>query len=173
MEVKNLMSNLSGKSCLEKLACLIPGYGGYLERERRRDVDKLHREHLAQELEKFKNPLNTLIRELSETSRLMEVKPVERVHSKLDKVANRIRYASYGYSGFFDTLKVLDLELDRLYQFDLALTEEIDTIKTKISSLAEDSKSSDMKNATSALERALDDLDAHFSDRTKVIENIV
>lgn len=167
------MGTSSGKTCLEKLACLVPGYGGYLERERRRDVDKLHREHLAQQLEKLKNPLTDLIRELSETGRLMEVKPVERVNSKLDKIANRIRYASYGYSGFFDVAKIGDLELDRLYQFDLSLAEDIETIKTKALSLAKDSKNTETKSATSALESALNDLDAHFSERSKVIENII
>ncbi|MBI4850585.1 MAG: hypothetical protein HY819_02045 [Acidobacteria bacterium] len=167
------MGNLSGKSCLEKLACLIPGYGGYLERERRRDVDKLHRENLAQQLEKIKTPLTSLVRELSDTSRLLEVKHVERVNSKLDKIANRIRYASYGYSGFFDTVKINELELDRLYQFDLALTESLEAIKEKVSSLIENASNVDMKNATTALERMLDELDAHFSERNKVIENIL
>src|SRR5689334_9348575 len=103
MEDNNLMGNLSGKSCLEKLACLIPGYSGYLEKEHRRDVDKSHREHLAKELEKLKTPLTNLVRELSETGRIKEIKPVERAQGKVDKIANRIRYASYGYSGFFDT----------------------------------------------------------------------
>ncbi len=169
----NLMSNLSGKSCLEKLACLIPGYGGYLEKERRHDVDKLHREHLAQELEKLKNPLTSLVRELSETGRLVEIKPIERANGKVDKVANRIRYASYGYSGFFDTVKIQDSDLDRLYQFDLGLTEDIDTIKAKASSLAENTTADSLKNATSTLESALDDLDARFSERNKAIENIL
>lgn len=167
------MGNLSGKNCLEKLACLIPGYGGYVDKERRRDVDKLHREHLAQQLEKLKSPLTTLVRELSETGRLMEVKPVERVHGKLDKVANRIRYASYGYSGFFDTVKVQESELDRLYQFDLGLTENVETITENVSSLVENANNNDMKTATSALEHALDDLDAHFSERNKAIENFI
>jgi hypothetical protein len=167
------MGNLSGKSCLESLACLIPGYSGYLEKEKRRDVDKLHREHLAQELEKLKAPLTNLVRELSETGRLMEVKPIERVNGKVDKIANRIRYASYGYSGFFDTVKVQESELDRLYHFDLGLTEDLDTIKAKASSLAENNTADNLKNATSDLERALDDLDTHFSERNKVIENFI
>lgn len=165
--------NTSGKRCLEQIACLIPGYRGYLEKEHRRDVDKLHREHLAESLEKLKTPLANLLRELTDTGRLMELKPVERVNKKLDKVANRIRYASYGYSGFFDAIKVQDLELDKLYQFDLALAESIDSIKTKVSSLAENNSADTLKSATTALEGALDALDAHFSERNKVIENIL
>lgn len=165
------MGNLDGKTCLERLASIIPGYDGYLEKERRRDIDKLHREHLAEELEKLKNPLNRLTQELTETGRLMEIKPIEKASGKLDKIANRIRYASYGYSGFFDVVKVKEFELDRLYQFDLSLTEDIDTIKTQVSSLSESNDAANLKTAINTLISALDDFDSHFTERHKAIEN--
>jgi hypothetical protein len=165
------MNNSDGKRCLERLASIIPGYGGYLEKERRRDVDKLHREHLAGELEKLKTPLNNLIQELTDNGRLMELKPVEKASGKIDKIANRVRYASYGYSGFFDVVKVQEYELDKLYQFDLSLTEDIDAIKTKVSSLSESSDAANLKTAVNALASALDDFDNHFSERHKAIEN--
>lgn len=164
---------MQGKSCLQQLASIIPGYSGYLDKDRRRDIDKLHREHLAQELEKLKTPLTNLIRDLSETGRITEIKPIERLNSKLDKIANRIRYASYGYSGFFDVVKVQELELDKLYQFDLSLTEDTEAIKSQIGTISESSDASSLKTAAKTLEQALDSLDAHFSERHKAIETIV
>ena len=35
------------RNWIEKLTSKIPGYSGYVDRETRRDIDKLHREHLA------------------------------------------------------------------------------------------------------------------------------
>ncbi len=44
------------RNWLERLGEKIPGYGGYAARERRRDIDKLHREHLADRLRAAKQP---------------------------------------------------------------------------------------------------------------------
>src|SRR5687767_3586344 len=105
------MANYSQQqNWLEQLAAKIPGFRGYQEKERRRDTDKHQREHLAEDLRRLKSSLNDVARELSENGRLMEIKPFERVSGKLDKVENRIRYASYGYSGFFDMIKVQEAE---------------------------------------------------------------
>ena len=50
------------RNWLERLGDKIPGYSGYVDRERRRDIDKLHREHLADRLGSLKAPLTEVIR---------------------------------------------------------------------------------------------------------------
>ena len=45
------------RNWLERLGEKIPGYGGYVSKERRRDADKLQREHLADQLRAAKQPL--------------------------------------------------------------------------------------------------------------------
>ena len=40
-----------GQNFLEKIASRIPGFAGYREKERRRDADRINREHLAVQLE--------------------------------------------------------------------------------------------------------------------------
>ena len=102
------------RNWLERLGEKIPGYGGYVTKERRRDVDKLHREHLADRLRAAKQPLNELMRELSSSGRLFEVGPVDRVLKKIDQIENRLRFASYGYAGFFDAVKIQEPQLDRI-----------------------------------------------------------
>ena len=54
-----------GRNWIERLSSKIPGYSGYVDRERRRDIDKLHREHLADRLRALKSPLTDLMREIS------------------------------------------------------------------------------------------------------------
>ena len=114
------------RNWLEKLGDKIPGYAGYVAKERRRDVDKMHREHLAERLRASKQPLTDVMRELSSTGRLFEVGPVDRVLKKLDQVENRIRFASYGYAGFFDAVKIEEPQLDAIYSFDLSLVEKVE-----------------------------------------------
>jgi len=72
------------RNFLERVAAKIPGYKGYLEKESRRDVDKLHREHLATLLFQLKAPINTVIQELANNRRLFEVGPLEKLLQKLD-----------------------------------------------------------------------------------------
>lgn len=162
---------MMNRNILEEIASKIPGYGGYLERERRREVDKLHREHLADTLRDLRVRVSDIVRELSETRRLFEAGPFDRVIGKIDKVENRIRYATYGYTGFFDVVKVGEAELQRLYQFDLSLVDDVESLRQKITSL-NINDSSLLKEAAKTLEAAINELDSHFGERSRVIENV-
>lgn len=160
------------RNWLEKLGSKIPGLSGYQEKETRREVDKLHREHLATMLFQLKAPINSVVRELSDNRRLFEVGPIERALQKLDKIENRIRYASYGYTGFFDVVKIQEAQLDQLYHFDLALVADVDLIKAHVEQLQakiDDAKS--LKAAAQALDKALEELDHKFNQRYQAIEN--
>lgn len=160
------------RNWIERLTEKIPGYGGYVKKERRRDFDKLHREHLADRLRATKQPLTDVVRELSDTGRLFEVGPVERASKKLDQAENRVRFASYGYSGFFDAVKVQDAQLEALYRFDLMLTEKVEEIER----LAREMKSKmttgpELKESAAQLEKALDDFNKTLDERTRSIND--
>jgi len=159
------------RNWLERLGDKIPGYSGYVAKERRRDVDKLHREHLAERLRLAKQPLNDLMRELSSTGRLFEVGPIDRVLKKLDQIENRVRFASYGYAGFFDAAKIEGPQLDRIYQFDLALVEKVEAFERQARELASKGSTADgLKAAAAEIERAADDLNQTFDQRYHAIE---
>lgn len=160
------------RNWLERLGDKIPGYSGYVDKERRRDIDKLHRVHLADRLRATKQPVSDFVRELTSTGRLFEVGPLERVSKKIDQIENRVRFASYGYAGFFDVAKVQEAELDRLYRFDLALVEKVEELERQARALAERGSSAEaLKAAAAELERAADDLNRTFDERYRAIEN--
>ncbi|HVF58173.1 MAG TPA: hypothetical protein VM934_18635 [Pyrinomonadaceae bacterium] len=164
------MSDL--RNWLEELSDKIPGYSGYAARERRRDVDKLHREHLADRLRAAKQPLTDVLRELTSGGRLMEVGPVDRVLKKIDHAENRVRFAAYGYSGLFDAVKIEEAQLNSIYQFDLALVDRVEEIERQAGALAASATSSeDLKRAASELERALDEMNRAFDERTRAISD--
>jgi hypothetical protein len=160
------------RNWLERLGDKIPGYGGYVAKERRRDADKLHREHLAERLRTAKQPLSDLMRELSSSGRLFEVGPVDRVLKKFDHVENRVRFASYGYAGFFDALKIEEPQLDRIYRFDLSLVEKVEELERQARELGQKSSTADgLKQAAAELEHSADDLNRTFDERYRAIEN--
>ena len=160
------------RNWLERLGDKIPGYGGYVAKERRRDADKLHREHLADRLRAAKRPVSDAVRELSDGGRLFEVGPLDRASKKLDQAENRIRFASYGYAGFFDAVKIEEPQLDAIYRFDLSLVEKVEEFERLARELGSKSATADgLKTAAAEVERAADDLNHTFDERYRAIEN--
>lgn len=167
-----MSSTTDQRNWLERLTSKIPGYSGYVDRERRRDIDKIHREHLADRLRALKSPLTDLVRELTNSGRLFEVGPVDAAVKKLDHLENRVRFASYGYSGFFDVVKIEESQLDLIYRFDLALVERVDNIEAKLSELKSNSGNADgLKTGCANLVSEIDQANRAFDERYNAINN--
>jgi hypothetical protein len=166
------MGSADQRNWLERLADKIPGYNGYVDRERRRDVDKRHREQLADRLRSFKAPLTELMKELTNSGRLMEVGQVDQALKKLDKIENRVRFASYGYAGFFDAVKIEQPQLDQIYKFDLALVEQIDKVEAKLGEVKSKAGTPDgLKSSVAEAIVQIDATDRAFDDRYKAIND--
>ncbi len=168
------MSSNAGdqRNWIERLTEKIPGYTGYVDRERRRDIDKLHRERLADRLRSLKSPLTELMRELSSSGRLMEVGPIDSAIKKLDRLENRVRFASYGYSGFFDVVRIEQTQLDSIYRFDLALAEHVDKLDAKLGEFKTRAGTAEgLKTGCAELAAMLDETDRAFDERYAAINN--
>lgn len=160
------------RNWLERLGEKIPGYGGYVQKERRRDLDKLHREHLADRLRAVKQPITDAMRELTDGRRLMEVGPLDRASKKLDQAENRVRFATYGYAGFFDVAKVQEAQLDALYRFDLALVQKVEELEHQAQELKNQMATAEgLKDAAARLESALDEFNRTFDERSRTIQD--
>ena len=119
-----------------------------------------------------KQPLNDAVRELTSGGRLFEIGPVDRVLKKVDHVENRVRYASYGYAGFFDAVKIEEPQLDLIYRFDLALVEKVEELERCARELKSNGSTPEgLKQAAAAAERAADDLNSTFDQRYQAINN--
>jgi hypothetical protein len=85
----------------------------------------------------------------------------------LRTVADKIRYADYGYAGMFDTDKVDEAILDQLYQFDHGLVATVTEIETLAAALSADSPT--LKNDIAILEDKIEALGTLFADREHLI----
>ncbi len=123
----------------ERIAAALPGFRGYKEKELRRESDKLVRTHLALKLEKGKDNVRSISQKIADKRYLDVLPDIDRLTAKMDRITQKINHASYGYSGFFDIVKIKEENLDRMIAFDNqlldgvnALTENIEVLKTQL-----------------------------------------
>jgi hypothetical protein len=162
----------AGRNALERLGAKIPGYRGFQDRELRRDVDKLEREHLAAELGRFKGALRDRARAFTEGGRLAALSGFDRLDRELDGLSQAIRFSDYGATGLFDAVKIGEPELARLYQFDLAVLDDLAGIESGIGALSTPS-GDDPAAALEALRGQVRALADKWKNRREVIGNVV
>jgi len=158
-----------GQNLLEKIANAIPGFKGYREKELRRDADRLQREYLASRLDECKKSLNDISAVVSRSGNLDVINDIETARKRLDKVANRIRYADRGYAGFFDAVKVKEDALERVYQFDLRLLGGVDQIRD---AAQQATTAPDVTQAVRDMITVIDAVDVSLADREAILTGI-
>ncbi len=97
---------------------------------------------------------------------------MDRLLAKMDRVVEKVNHAMYGYSGFFDAVKVKEDNLDNMIAFDnklidgiTSLTTEIDAFKADLASGATTNLKTRVQNVTDKLES----LENTFDQRNEVI----
>ena len=120
---------------LEKAIRLIPGYKGYKGKEERRDNDALFRGMLAAKIEGLQSIATDELAALKGPAALEAASGFGRLTKKLEKAADKVRFASRGYRGWFDMHKVQENELDKLYEFDCSLTEDVEKMQVDFETL--------------------------------------
>ena len=104
----------------KKLASYIPGFGGYVERQNRRDADKLLRDTVARRFEEQWKRVSQLQSDLVSNGMIDYVDDMEKAALKLRTFIDKLSTAPRGYSGLFDAVKINAEELKAIYQFDAA-----------------------------------------------------
>jgi hypothetical protein len=109
-----------GQDIFKKLLSYIPGFSGYIERTNRRAADKLLREQVALKYTELAARTSRLQKEIADAGQIDFLDDIDSVGLKLRTFSDRIKNASYGYSGFFDAVKINEKELEKIYTFDAA-----------------------------------------------------
>lgn len=116
----------------KRIASKIPGFGGYIERQKRRDSDKLLRETIADRFDQQYQRISSLQRDLISEGEIGYVDDLEASAIKLRTFSDRIRRATRGYSGLFDAVKINEEELALLYQYDAQMLDLVDEVSRAI-----------------------------------------
>lgn len=135
--MSDMQDNIFGKVSsdldpFKTIVSKVPGFGGYIERQTRRDADKLLRETIASRVEEQYQRVSALQRDFINQREIAYVDDLEAAAIKMRTFADRIRRATRGYSGLFDAVKINEAELAQLYQYDAAMLELVDQISRAI-----------------------------------------
>jgi len=167
------LSKVQGQMSLpERIASFIPGFRGYKEKELRRESDRLIRNHLYLKLSIEKTDLREIEQKLADRRYFDVLTDMDRLLAKMDRVVEKINHASYGYSGFFDAVKVREENLDHMIDFDNKLLDGINALTTEIDAFKADLASGVTTNLKTRVQNVTDKLESlenTFDQRNEVI----
>ena len=115
-----------------KILSKIPGFKGYMEKETRRDADKIVRDVVAARFTDQLDRLSELQTDMLSNGGFEFVDDVEQSAVKLRTFIDRVKTAPRGYAGLFDAVQVKEDQLDQLYNFDYQLLSEADGLAMAI-----------------------------------------
>ena len=109
-----------GQDIFKKLLSYVPGFSGYVERTNRRAADKLLRDQVALKYSELVSRTSRMQKDFVDAGQLVFLNDLNSIGLQLRTFTDRIKNASYGYSGFFDAIKINEKELAQIYTFDAA-----------------------------------------------------
>mgnify|MGYP001596380096 CR=1 FL=1 len=144
----------------KKILSYIPGFKGYMERQKRRDADALLRQTIADRFEQQWQRISALQRDFISQGEIAYVDDLESAAIKLRTFADRVRRATRGYSGLFDAVKINEDELARLYEYDanmLALADEVGRALDNVeASIGSDGLPAALRNVIKVAQQCID-----------------
>ena len=125
----------SSMDIFKKIASKIPGFKGYVERQNRRDSDKLIRDTIYRRFRELEGRVSDLQVEFINQGEISHTNDLEKAALRLRTFADRVRTAPRGYSSLFEAVKINEPELAKIYEFDALLLDKADEIGRAIDNI--------------------------------------
>jgi hypothetical protein len=163
------------RGLLKKLELAIPGFRGYREREDLRIADSLLRVQLADRLKIIGVQVEQCRQDLVKRLDLEYLEDAARLVNGMHKTESRVRHAEQGYSGISADIRIEEEELNRLYEWDLELLSDINTMKLKVEELQTAVLAGNKREAPAlmrAVNNIVQDFNTTFDKRFEVISGV-
>jgi hypothetical protein len=157
----------------KKIMNKVPGFNGYIERQKRRDSDKLIREYLFDQFRELEARVSRTQRDFISQGEIQYVDDLEATAIKLRTFADRIKTASRGYSGLFDAVNVNEEELAQIYEYDASMLDLVDEVNHAIDNVESSVGTDGLPAAIRHLETKAEKTVQAFNDRENVILGLV
>lgn len=161
------------RGLLKKIQMIIPGYRGYRIREDLRDSDKMLRMELSKKLALQRKQLEECRGDIVGSMPLSKsLETLGGVISQYKKVEGLMVHSDSGYSGIAADIKIQQDEMNKLYDYDLSILENIQFIDQGIGELRSAINTSDdskIKDAAKTVKMRLTGLEEKFAKRQAVI----
>jgi hypothetical protein len=156
----------------KKILNKVPGFAGYIERQKRRDSDKMLREYLFDQFRELESRVSRLQRDFISQGEIQYVDDLEATAIKLRTFADRIKTAARGYSGLFDAVNVNEAELTQIYEYDAAMLNLVDEVSRAIDNVESSIGTDGLPAALRHLETEAEECVQAFNNRENVILGI-
>ncbi len=162
------------RGLLKKIELFIPGFKGYRKREDIRAADSLLRQQLANRLGEVNKKFENCREELVQATELSLISDAGDILKSSRNIENKIRHAEQGYSGISADIRIEEEEINKIYEWDLALLQTIESL----GKLADDlNVSITGKDGTAAqkirnIRKALNDFNSTFDKRIAIIAGL-
>lgn len=113
---------------LDKIGSLVPGYKGYAVRDELRNTDKKLREHLAKIIQVAECLIILHQKTLIDANEMQSCKEWEISRKSLNTLFLKIKNSTYGESSFFSENQLKEEELEKIYSYDLEISERVSLI---------------------------------------------
>lgn len=158
---------------LEDLVRKIPGFKGYLEKEDRREADRLLRDHIIRVFEEKLVEFTQMQTRLVDSGGITHMERVQGITTNLQTFIDRVNTAPRGYAGLFDAIKVKEEELAQLYAFDNALLAYADRLGDLLTGFGQAIDVNEgIEGSLRSLEDFMTEVNNVFKRRAEVIQNL-
>ncbi|MCU0718899.1 MAG: hypothetical protein MUC83_04290 [Pirellula sp.] len=145
------------------LSRIIPGFGGYVSEQKRRDDDLALRRYLVERLQESKKILQTTAVSFVDRAMFDAIRESETLRQQIETLQAKMRSATEGYSAWFESNKVDEKKLSEVLDLDNSLVGFIDKLDSELRAVEKD------KPNFSVPLSALDRLKDRFSRRGEIL----
>ncbi|MFN7877372.1 MAG: hypothetical protein ACK5PB_18780 [Pirellula sp.] len=145
------------------LSKIIPGFGGYLTEQKRRDDDLALRRYLIDRLQESKKILQSMSLGFVDKAMFDAIRESESLRQKMETLQTKMRAAVEGYSSWFESSKTDEKKLSEVLELDNSLVGFIDKLDSDLKSIQKDMPDFSVSFA------ALDRLQDRFGRRGEIL----
>jgi uncharacterized sporulation protein YeaH/YhbH (DUF444 family) len=154
---------------LKGAARILPGIGSYQDKESIRESDKSLRESLSSQISGHVKTIERLKTGIARGGSLLFIKDLDDLARKMDTMSRRLGFASRGYAPVFDSNRVDEDALQRLFDFDRSLKTDIDQIAPLVAKISEKANEADMK-LLKELDKTLSGVEKRIEERERLLK---
>jgi hypothetical protein len=156
---------------LKGAARIVPGIGSYQDKESIRGSDKKLREFLGSQLSDHMKTIERLKTGIARGGSLSFLKELDDLSRTMDKLSRALRFASRGYAPVFDSDRIDEDALQRLFDFDKSLKEDIDQVDPLVVKISEKGEDLDVK-LLKEINAILVKIEKRIDERERLIKSL-
>jgi hypothetical protein len=115
----------ANQGAIKKLQLLIPGLRGYRSKEDIRVSDELLRNQVADRLDRVKDNLQQLRKQVAASNDLTNLTSVGSLIAQVQTLSGEVRHAAQGYSGWVAPIQINEDKLNKLYDYDYSFVSSV------------------------------------------------